>query len=386
MRFLARARFALASAAAHALALAALKLLPAYQSQREAHPIEVAIRSERPAPPPVEAPPPPVPPTVAPPIAAPPAATDRLATHAPPRPDRELPPPFPSLPPDQRTGTGAPPETPPVAPGTPPSGAPPPPGKPNLFAHEALEKAVPSSTGVVLPGRPSAWGGTTRRAGDGLPEPNQRDKYADREEAAAKIHEFYDQSSGEERARSGRVPPRWRDAERQIGLAFSPPAAMVTDDNRGESWLKQMVSAKPQGGTTARGVDPSTEVGAAQAYAQSLAGQAASGNAASWVRTEIEVVIDDQGRVVSSRVLRHSGRRKFDQAALDAVLKAVDGHGVLDEKGAVVTKWAVEAAVAVAPPTSLGFSFDESSGKLGGSYPMKREVKTKVALLSVLPK
>jgi hypothetical protein len=49
----------------------------------------------------------------------------------------------------------------------------------------------------------------------------------------------------------------------------------------------------------------------------------------------------------------------------------------------MVTRWAVAASLNVSGPTSLGFNFDETTGKLDGNYPMKKAVKTRVNLLSV---
>ncbi len=376
VRSLRASRFAIASTGLHLVGFLALHLLQPHAGSHAAEVIEVAIHAER-TPPPVE-----VKRRAPPSVAPPPDRSPAMRAH-----DRERE----NAPPPSGYPAGTPNEAPPTAPpSAPPQEGPPPPGKPNLFSQGALERALPgsSATGVVLsPGTRSSWGGTTRSAARGDSDPNVRDKIADREDAAAKIHDFYDQSSGEDRARSGRVPPRWREAERQIDLAFAPTAEMVTDENRGETWLKQIIAAKPQGGATARGVDPSVEAGAEnQAYAQSLAGQHATSEAAGWIRTEIEVVIDERGHVASSRFVHRTGRKKFDQAAMAAVLKAVDGHGALDEKAAVVTRWSVEASTAVSGPTSLGFGFDESTGKVNGAYPMKKEVKTRVALLSIAPK
>ena len=67
------------------------------------------------------------------------------------------------------------------------------------------------------------------------------------------------------------------------------------------------------------------------------------------------------------------------------------------------SRWSVEAAVAVTPPTvnpivdptsgrvtgaalpGLSFTFDESLGKIGFDYPFKKEIRTRVRLLSVEP-
>jgi TonB family protein len=104
------------------------------------------------------------------------------------------------------------------------------------------------------------------------------------------------------------------------------------------------------------------------------------------VRAEIEVVLDGNGAVVSARVTRPSGRRRFDQEALAAVKRDIESHVPVDARQGVVTRWSVEAQVAVAGPLAAGFGFDEVTGKVKGVYPMKRETRTKVALLSVTPR
>jgi TonB family protein len=278
----------------------------------------------------------------------------------------------------------------------------------DLFNSAALERAVPGSTGVVI--SKANWGGTTRRAGDGQPVPGTRDAAADREEAAGRIHEWMGDMVGREHARSGNVAPRWREAERRVTESFHPPLDLVKQDNVGKTFAKQMLNAwqagPPKTGDVPRGVDPS-QLGApgvpdnagafrSAALEQQFAAQAANGNAASWLKTEVEVIVDENGEIVSAKITRASGRRKYDQAALEAVMSAIAHHGALDEKGAVITRWAVEATLQVAPPTTLGFGFDESGSLnkgatginkyINGAYPMQQRVQTHVALLSVAPR
>jgi hypothetical protein len=125
---------------------------------------------------------------------------------------------------------------------------------------------------------------------------------------------------------------------------------------------------------------------------QQQAMQAAMGRPASWLSTEVEAVIDGAGKIVSLRVVVPSGRRKYDRAVLEAVKQAIKDRGALDEPGPVVTRWAVDASVSVAPPTGVGFTFDESGRLQPGAtgvrkylrfnYPMQQTVKTRVKLLA----
>jgi TonB family protein len=264
----------------------------------------------------------------------------------------------------------------------------------NLFDSRALSAALPSAASPAM----RDPGGVTRRAGDGQGPPGERDRAADREEAATRVHGFFAEATGDERLKSGRVPPRWREAERRLATGFAPEIDDVNDDNVGKQFLKQWLSHATSGPArsseddlarsgagTPRGLDPSTESGGFLGWG---AGGATPASAAPSyrLRTEVEVVVGADGRVISSRLVARSGRRKFDQSALEAVRQAVENGGALDEGAAVVTRWAVEAWVKVAPPAPVaGFSFDETTGKVNGSYPLKKQVQTKIALLSVTP-
>jgi TonB family protein len=129
------------------------------------------------------------------------------------------------------------------------------------------------------------------------------------------------------------------------------------------------------------------------ALEQQMAAQRQTGEPATWWRAEVEGVLDGDGRVVSVKIARPSGRKRFDQEALAAVRRVLIQGGPPDEKEGVVTRWSVSAALAVAPPNSIGFGFDETGrmnpGATGlrkyfsGTYPLKQDVRTKVALLSV---
>ena len=94
-------------------------------------------------------------------------------------------------------------------------------------------------------------------------------------------------------------------------------------------------------------------------------------------------MIEADGSIGAARVVARSGRKRFDKEALELVKKAVSGGGPTEEKHAIVTRWAVEAWVEVAPlsPTA-GFSFDENTGKVGLSHPGKKGVQTNVKLIS----
>jgi TonB family protein len=108
---------------------------------------------------------------------------------------------------------------------------------------------------------------------------------------------------------------------------------------------------------------------------------------------EVEITVDADGNIVARRVTRPSGRRAFDRTALAAVEDAVRKGGAPDERRPVVTRWVVEAAMAVTPPTGIGFRFDESGALSPGAhgwrkylqptYPMQPIVQTHVSLIGV---
>lgn len=378
--------FVLVSVGGHALLallLAEVRPLPPRQSR----PIEIAI-VERAAPPkePVAAPiPEPTPEPAPEPIAKPaepiraPKPGERAtrpATPSSPRTGAE-----PSSSPSTQAPTNAP-----VAPPTPATPTPAP--RIDLFDPNAIRVAVPSLQ--QAPKRTDL--GTTLRAGDGVRDPNARDHTGDGEDASGRLHEWFAEAASEQRVKNGQVAPRWREAEREAKQRFHPSPELVSSDGRLGNMLKQWANSTPHGGQTPRGVDDSRRDPLGGGFlGGGTMGAASEMKDSMRTRTVVEVVVDADGAIVSAKVVLRSGRRKFDEEALRAVRHAVEGGGPLGGQEApangVVTRWAVEAWVEVTPllPTA-GFSFDESTGKVGGSYPMKQGVQTRVALISVRPR
>ena len=129
---------------------------------------------------------------------------------------------------------------------------------------------------------------------------------------------------------------------------------------------------------------------------QALAVQARWGEPATSLRVEVEVIIDETGRIIATRVTQPSGRRRFDRTALAAVEDAIRAAGPPEERRTVATRWVVDAAVAVTPPTAFGFHFDETghlnSGATGWrkylapNYPLQETVRTHVSLVAIEPR
>lgn len=383
------ARFGLVSLALHG-ALATLLLLHPPKPRRHEQVAIQLIDVRRPAP------------KVEPPPAAPaiektrpnPIQAPRTPVRPPPSTKPTTPPPGPSKPPPT---TQAPPSTPPPGPETPPTEAPPPgpsPGTPPPVTTPQKVELFPSAViGTIAtggtPGTPGgtgkpSWLGRTRRAGDGSGDPNARDPSYDREQAAAHIRTTLAELAGQERAQSGNVAPAWRDAERRLDSFFKPPREVVSDDSAAKAWAKAWLNSKPQGGATPRALDPSRDLKNLP-YDQLLVGANSTSTGVSWQQTEVEVVVDETGQLVQAKVVRTSGRRRFDEAALEAVRRAMSSQPVKDPHGKSVARWAVSAALSVGGPSSLGFTFDENNGKVRGNYPFKKDVLTKIRLLSVIP-
>lgn len=309
-----------------------------------------------------------------------------------PRREESTPPPGPSKPPPTTPAPlSAPPAGPAPAEASPPSGpsegTPPPPVTPQkveLFPSGVIGTIATGGT----PGTPGgtgkpSWLGRTRRAGDGSGDPNARDPTYDREQAAAHVRTTLAELAGQERAQSGNVAPAWRDAERRLDTVFKPPRELVSDDNAAKAWAKAWLNSKPQGGATPRALDASRDL-KNQPYDQLLVGANSTSTGVSWSQTEVEVVVDETGQLVQAKIVKTSGRRRFDEAALEAVRRAMSSQPVKDPHGKSVARWGVSAALSVAGPSSLGFTFDESSGKVRGNYPFKKDVLTKIRLLSVI--
>lgn len=363
MRRLRDSHFVVVSAALHLGAGVAAVLLHPTSSPAANRVITVDIR--RPEPPPAVAPSPPVR-APAPPQRTPPNPPPRRPTAPPARPPLR---------------PATPPPAPPVAPPTPPPVTPPPPPrKVDLFNASALSAVVGTGAGAMTV--PDARGRTVSAAHGGR-DPNQRDALEDREHAKAVLGGFIAEARDKEGLSSGRnVAPRWREAERAVIAAFKPTPEVVTDDGALKNWLQDWANTRPQGGKTPRGLDDSAS--------SAFLGNSTLGATQSDVpehlrkRAEVEVVVAPDGSVSSARLVRRSGRRKFDAEALATVVEAVKKGGKLDGAQSMVSRWSVEAWVNVAPPSpAAGFTFDEVTGKVGANHPMKKSVQTKVALISL---
>lgn len=284
---------------------------------------------------------------------------------------------------------GQPEMSPPAEPPAPPS-----PGTVQLFPETVLGRLTTT---------PHSFGGTTRREGDGRPPPGAPDGAREAAEVSGRVGRLLREAGGEGDTVAGRVDPAWRDLERQIDAHFHPRAEQITSDNAATLMIRQLGNP-PTGGQTPRGIDPSRAAGIAEFRADQIAAcERAAREPAQWKNVEIEVIVDAAGNLESIKVLLPSGRAELDRHALDAVRRAAGVRPTRDPHGRTRSRWSVEAAVAVTPPTvnpivdptsgkvtgaalpGLSFTFDESLGKIGFDYPFKKEVRTRVRLLSVEP-
>ena len=381
-------RFLVTSLAVHALGGGVLLTVKPRSPHRAPTAITIAINEKRlekrpeKTPPPLPAPVKPPQPALPPPVpAVPPVRSVAKKNPSPPPPSQNRPPAASQQNPPASQQAANSPAGPATQAPLPTAG---PPRKIDLVNSTAITVAVPS-----LQRAPAAnWGGITRNASDGKGDPNERSAEELHAEATERLGTFLAEASSAERLKSGNVAPRWREAERSAQLGFHPAAGDVSDDDSVRGFLKQWMNSTPTGGgPTPRGVDPSREGGFI-----GMGGPGAGGSMefkdVGHTTTEVEAIIAADGTLVSAKVIRRSGRRRFDQQALDLVKKAcVAGGGPLDEKKEMVTHWSVEAWLNITPPApALGLSFDESTGRLGANYPMKKNVQTRVKLISIYAK
>lgn len=277
---------------------------------------------------------------------------------------------------------------------------------PGTLQHDRRPGPVQLFPGAVLDRLTAAqphFGGTTRRLGDGRPPPGAPDGERDAAEASARVGSFLREAGGADDARAGRVAPAWRDLERQIDAHFHPRAEQVTTENVGQLLVRQLGNP-PVGGSTPRGIDPSRAAQPAELRADQIAAcQRAAAEPGAWRTVTIELLVAADGTIESASVILPSGRAELDRHALDAVRRAASVRPTRDPRGPTRSRWSVEAAVAVTPPTvnpivdpvsgkvigaglpALSFTFDESLGKIGFDYPFRKQVRTRVRLLSVEP-
>jgi TonB family protein len=248
------------------------------------------------------------------------------------------------------------------------------------------------------------WGGKRRYVGDGRAPPDRPDGEEERETVQRRVEDFLAQAAGQERARSGNVGPRWRDFERRVRAGFKPGLEVVKERNVVTSYLDQVKAVVTRGedglrkGVTAGSHEPESGIDRSfqgvygvpegsnyrsMPMQQAMAAQAETGAPAKWWMCEVEAVVDPDGTLVSVRVVVPSGRRKLDQSAVAAVKSAIEGQGPIHEGKRMISRWAVGAALQVAPPTAIGFGFDESLKTFDFVYPLRQRVLTRVSLVSI---
>jgi hypothetical protein len=250
-----------------------------------------------------------------------------------------------------------------------------------------------------------------------LAHPDEReDPDRERREVGARVGDWIGDDLATRRTQAGQVSSTWRQVERELVQSFHPPVAVVHDlpgraaDRVGErlkTLLRQAVAVTARGeagvrrevvpgeqmpeNAPFRAADPSqqgfvgTPEGAnmrAGPLEQQQAVMGAMGEPVSWLRTEIEVLVDGDGRVEEAKVVLPSGRRKFDRYALDAVTARVTGV-----REAARTCWIIEAAYSVAPLNAFGATFDITmltDGRMREQFapvhPLKDMVTTHVSL------
>lgn len=193
-------------------------------------------------------------------------------------------------------------------------------------------------------------------------------------------------------AQVGRVDPVWRDVQRGIAAAFKPTVRMVTDADPLSGALGQVrgflrnIDKSPQPDDRFDRL-MADEVRLERAYEE---------EPASWQRTEVEAVVEVDGRVRSTRVVARSGRPALDDAALAAVERALQARPRPARPTTV--RFAVEAGVIVQPPTatraagdprgtgvvaSLKLKFDEATGRIEPRLWFTRRVVTRVRVVRV---
>jgi hypothetical protein len=258
-----------------------------------------------------------------------------------------------------------------------------------------------------------SWGGHTlnerNRAAEDAAEDARR-----RSDARARVGAWVDQDRAQAATSDGRVAPIWREIERRLSEGFRPPFSVVHQPSRSGSvadrlgsYAKQLVGVITRGEAglqhprvpgshvvelpPGRSIDPSYQsyYGVpeglnlrAMPLEQQLAAVAARGQPAEWLRVEVEVETDGQGGVTAARVVLPSGRRTFDRFALAEVRARIAATA---PKSATRSRWLCEAGYSVADLTALGFTFDETTGRIDGHYPLQQNVSTHVSLRWVHP-
>jgi TonB family protein len=228
--------------------------------------------------------------------------------------------------------------------------------------------------------------------GRGSAVPHEADR--ERTTVAARVQRWLDNAARNDNTSSGRVPPEWRDVERHLERIFRPAASIITDEKPGRLLSRQLLSAQqPNSGPTPLGSPPQWEDLATSRLDQNYAVRDAYNRPRDWLRAEIVVRVDGAGHLVDATVAVPSGRRTFDNAALEAVRRAVENGSTPAGGELVEVHWAVEGAVAVTLP-AVGVDAYPTTGSpttpmlgLQGLFDRSAlpslQVRTRITLLSI---
>jgi TonB family protein len=291
----------------------------------------------------------------------------------------------------------APPEPPaPPAPATaaaPPASAKGSAGPPQLFPRGLLQELADKNAG------PPPW----------VKAPSPA-KERDRETPGG----WLEDAAAEARTRSGQVDHVWRQIERELVLSFKPSIDVVHEvptrkidrfGDRLRSFVQQAARVVARGEDGLRhppepgardfafgangSIDPSNQgfPGVSEGLnlrsmplTQQQAVVAATQDPASWLEVEIEITVDEAGKVTRSRVAFPSGRRVFDRYALHLIEELV----AKATPPSSVSRWVCKAGYAVSRPDAISLDvlklFSRTTIRDSLLYPLKDRVEASVSL------
>jgi hypothetical protein len=258
-----------------------------------------------------------------------------------------------------------------------------------------LLAALSGQTAALAARPPAAATGTGEHRQDSgslAREEARRQRAADARLAQERVQGFLETALARSRASSGLIDPAWRDLERGIEQRFHPSAALVERGTPSmtpvqrvrrhiESEAAQILSSPqhvapdpPWRGKFAQrgpaGV-PEDSYRNALSFEQSNAVLSAWQRPAVWRRTEVELIVEKDGRVPPTRVVGTSGSHALDLRAADAVEQEARRHRAAYAGRRTVTRWAIDSAYVANPPERLGFRFDET-GHIPGARGLGR--------------
>jgi len=191
-------------------------------------------------------------------------------------------------------------------------------------------------------------------------------------------------------------PARWRSVKLAAIAAFHPAPASVSSSSRARLLGQQYSNLTPVAGSPDRKTVP---VAAPDLFGATNAVHDAWAQATVRRDAILVAVVDARGELQSIELESPSGDHRFDDAALEALRRAIAEHPVA-EGAARLTRWRVGATRAVRPPRvhpvvpmrtrptgivpQMAFKFDETRPGLQPQVPFTDEVKTDVELLSVV--